>query len=146
MNSKTVAGCALWSFLGLLLLFSAAGCDSGDDLTGDEMYIKPSSYTFRSAVDKMTTLSVHGAKPPFQWKVSDTSMGSISGVTADEDTFTGAANYTRLDNKYGVNTVIVTDSRGWQASAVMNVPERLDEPDSGTNSSYFLPPGGAARR
>jgi hypothetical protein len=140
---KKTLVCGLWAVCGALLLLGVTGCDSDDDLTGDEIYIKPASYTFRSAEDKMTTLSVHGAKPPFQWKVSDASLGSISGVTADEDTFTGAANYTRVDSKYGINTVIVTDSRGWQASSVMNVPERLDEPDTGTNGSFFLPPAGA---
>ncbi len=146
MSMKRTVKLGLWSVCGTLLLLALGGCDSDDNLTGDEIYIKPASYTFRSLEDKVVTLSVHGAKPPFQWRVSDANMGTISGVAADEDTFTGAANYTRTESSYGVNMVIVTDSRGWQASAVMNVPERLDEPDLGTNAFYLLPPAGAGVR
>jgi ABC-type glycerol-3-phosphate transport system substrate-binding protein len=115
--------------LAALLPLAPAGCDSDsdDDLTGDEIYIKPASYTFKSADDKTVTLSVYGAKPPFQWRVSDPDMGTITGVTVNTNTYTGTANYTRTPNMYGINTVFVIDARQWRASSVINVREGIDD-------------------
>ncbi len=124
--SKTT-GMALW--LGLLLA-GLMGCDSNDHLTGNEMYITPASHTFKSADDKVVTLSVQGAKPPMRWSVSDPNMGSITGVPSGSNaTHIVAANYERRDDVAGINTVIVTDARGWKASSVMNVPQRVIAPE-----------------
>ena len=67
------------------LMFAVTGCEDDHDLRGDEMYISPSSYTFRRSSDVVATFSVHGAKLPVQWSVADPVLGNVTGVEADKD-------------------------------------------------------------
>ncbi|MGI6099656.1 MAG: hypothetical protein GX174_02865 [Lentisphaerae bacterium] len=113
------------------LMFAVTGCEDDHDLRGDEMYISPSSYTFRRSSDVVATFSVHGAKLPVQWSVADPVLGNVTGVEADKDVTVTTANYQREPGQYGANTVIVRDARGWQASARVSVREGLDDVDVG---------------
>ena len=115
-------------FLGLVaavaMVIATTGCENDDDVSGDEMYLSPSTYQFGRTNDTVVSFGVHGAVPPVQWSVSDTAMGIITGVSSNNNAAT-AANYERKRGKWGVNTVIVRDSRGWQASASVIVKEGL---------------------
>ena len=107
------------------LLAATTGCENDNDLSGDEMYLSPSSYRFGRTNDTVVSFGVHGAVLPVQWSVSDTSLGRVTGVAMDEDVMVTAANYEREPGQWGVNTVIVRDARGWQASAAVSVKEGL---------------------
>lgn len=118
--------------IGLALAAVAAclamtGCDNGTDGIEGDMYIDPGAHTFTSSGDTTITLRVFGAEPPFTWSVTDPSMGTISGVASGEGTNVDAANYTRVPGKYGRNTVVVDDKRGWRASCSITVLDRIDE-------------------
>ena len=106
------------------LMVAVTGCENDNDLSGNEMYITPSSYRFGRTNDLVVSFGVHGAVPPVQWSVSDTALGIITGVSSNNNAAT-AANYERKRGKWGVNTVIVRDARGWQASASVIVKEGL---------------------
>ena len=106
------------------MMVALTGCENDNDLRGNEMYITPSSYRFGRTNDLVVSFGVHGAVPPVQWSVSDTAMGIITGVSSNNNAAT-AANYERKRGKWGVNTVIVRDARGWQASASVSVKEGL---------------------
>lgn len=106
------------------LMVAVTGCENDNDLSGDEMYITPSSYRFGRTNDTVVSFGVHGAVPPVQWSVSDTALGRITGVSSNNHAVT-AANYERIPGKSGVNTVIVRDARDWQASASVIVKEGL---------------------
>ena len=106
------------------LMVAVTGCENDNDLSGDEMYITPSSYRFGRTNDLVVSFGVHGAVPPVQWSVSDTALGRITGVSSNNHAVT-AANYERIPGKSGVNTVIVRDARNWQASASVIVKEGL---------------------
>lgn len=106
------------------LMVAVTGCENDNDLSGDEMYITPSSYRFGRTNDLVVSFGVHGAVPPVQWSVSDTALGRITGVSSNNHAVT-AANYERIPGKSGVNTVIVRDARDWQASASVIVKEGL---------------------
>lgn len=116
-------------FLGLVaavaMVIATTGCENDNDVSGDEMYLSPSTYRFGRTNDTVVSFGVHGAVLPVRWSVSDTSLGQVTGVPMDEDVMVTAANYERVPGKWGVNTVIVRDSRGWQASASVIVKEGL---------------------
>ena len=107
------------------LAIATVGCENDNDLRGDEMYLSPSSYTCARTNDFMISFGLHGAVMPVSWSVSDSSMGRITGVSGSNGVFVTSANYERVPLKYGVNTVIVRDARGWQVIAPITVKENL---------------------
>lgn len=106
------------------VVIATTGCENDNDVSGDELYITPSSYRFGRTSDTVVSFGVHGAVLPVRWSVSDTSLGKITGVSSGGVMVT-TANYERVPGKWGVNTVIVRDARDWQASASVIVKEGL---------------------
>ena len=117
----------LYGILAASFCLAFAGCDNGTDSIHGDMYMDPGAYTFTSGSRQTVTIRVYGAVPPFKWSVSDPSVGTLTGVT-DAETDIDAATYTRIPGKYGRNTVIVDDSRGWRASCAIMVKEGIDAP------------------
>lgn len=132
----TTAGLWLTSLAAAVLLAATGGCENDNDLRGDEMYISPSHHAFNKPGDRVISFGVHGAALPVEWSVSDPDLGTITGVRTNKDAYANvtAANYERIPGKYGNNTIIVRDSRNWQASATVSVREGLDGGSSSTNS------------
>ncbi len=129
----------LISALGMVAAVAAAmlsgGCENDHSVDGSEFYLSPASYTFVREKDHVVSFGVHGAVLPVTWTLSDTGMGTLSGVTPDTEVDVTVANYTRGE-KAGINTLMVTDARGWRASARITVPARLvDAAGTGTNGA-----------
>lgn len=129
----------LISALGMVAAVAAAmlsgGCENDHSVDGSEFYLSPASYTFVREKDHVVSFGVHGAVLPVTWTLSDTGMGNLSGVTPDTKVDVTVANYTRGEQA-GINTLMVTDARGWRASARITVPARLvDAAGTGTNGA-----------
>lgn len=103
-----------WLHVMRLALMSTAlacfcvSCDDNDDLSGSEFYINPAAATL-TQTDNAVSLTAVGGDEPLTWSVSDSSLGQVSGSGR-------TVTYTRTTAN-GVNTVLVEDSRTWQATA-----------------------------
>lgn len=97
----------LGALLGVALL---TGCEEDTNLSGADFRIDPPEATI-SETDGSVALRVIGGAEPFEWTVSDDTLGAVSGSGSH-------VTYTRT-GQGGVNTVTVTDDRSWTASALM---------------------------
>jgi len=100
--------------LGLLL---SVGCDDDSSLDNQSIRIDPQSVTL-GKVDTTIALTVAGGHAPFEWTVSDDTLGTVG---SDSRTVT----YTRTDVN-GANTVTVTDNQTWTAQAVIIQQDEAD--------------------
>lgn len=92
-----------------------AGCEDDGIKATDEFRVSPSEVTM--PVDQFTAvLTVEGGIRPYDWSVSDTSLGTLTGAEGDADQ---QVTYTRTD-KNGRQVVTVQDSQGWFASAIID--------------------------
>ncbi len=120
------AACGLTGLMALALGIMLAGCENDNDLDGSEFRLSPANYTFTRTNDFVVSIGVHGAVLPVTWNVSDPDLGTVTGVSVGSNqVFVTAGNYERFPGKYGVNTVVVRDARGWQAIATIEVREGL---------------------
>lgn len=120
------AACGLTGLMALALGIMLAGCENDNDLDGSEFRLSPANYTFTRTNDFVVSIGVHGAVLPVTWNVSDPDLGTVTGVSVGSNqVFVTAGNYERTPEKYGVNTVVVRDARGWQAIATIEVREGL---------------------
>ena len=120
------AACGLTGLMALALGIMLAGCENDNDLDGSEFRLSPANYTFTRTNDFVVSIGVHGAVLPVTWNVSDPVLGTVTGVSVGSNqVFVTAGNYERTPEKYGVNTVVVRDARGWQAIATIEVREGL---------------------
>lgn len=108
---------------GLLLVASALlaviGCDDGAD-SGDVFRVDPDKATLSQA-EKTVSLGAVGGEDPLTWTVTDASLGSVAAQGR-------VVTYTR-STANGINTVQVTDSQGWLASAYIT---QQDDPEPTT--------------
>ncbi|MBA4388501.1 MAG: hypothetical protein C0404_11005 [Verrucomicrobia bacterium] len=96
--------------LALAAIFSVQlGCDKGST-DGKEFRINPDKVTMYLG-DTTVAFGAVGGHEPFTWKVTDKTLGDISGGGA-------TVTYTRT-TKTGNNELQITDSLGWTASAMI---------------------------
>ncbi|NLF21559.1 MAG: hypothetical protein GX590_00180 [Lentisphaerae bacterium] len=120
------AACGLTWLTALVLGIVLVGCENDNELSGNEFTLSPANYRFTRTNDFVVSIGVHGAVLPVTWNVSDRNLGKVTGVTVGSNqVFVTAGNYERTPGKYGVNTVVVRDARGWQAIATIEVREGL---------------------
>jgi hypothetical protein len=117
-----IGGCAVAA----ACLFAACGCEDNSSLEDAEFRIEPAEVTL-STNGTVVVLEAIGGNPPFTWRVTDPSRGTLSGEGA-------IVTYTR-NAVEGANVVEVTDSLTWTASAtIFQVnPDPAEEGDAGTN-------------
>lgn len=116
MNRYSIGVLGMCMAIGIALL----GCDHDDDVSGEVFEVQPRSATL-SASETTLELQVIGGTGPFVWTVSDATRGTISGGGR-------RVTYTRTAVN-GVNTVEVTDSRGFSSSSTIvqrDDPEELE--------------------
>ncbi len=98
---------------------AAAGCDLNANV-GDEDPV-PSSFRLSPSGAHLGADGTHvrfrlaGGQPPYRWVVADEDLGALLGPESRDHT----AIYVRADAANGVNTLRVTDARGWTARAVI---------------------------
>lgn len=100
-----------------------SGVDSNNDggnSSGAALSITPSSVELDPDTGH-TTFTVNEGEAPFIWSVSDAALGTVSATNTTSRTVT----YTPVSGKSGVNTVGVTDSQGWIASASIIQGDKL---------------------
>jgi hypothetical protein len=83
--------------------------------TGTAFSISPSAFTMTTNTTQIA-LTVVGGVPPFGWTMSAPSLATLTGTN---DASSRIVNYAAVANQTGVNTVAVTDSQGWRASAII---------------------------
>lgn len=116
MNQNVVSVCAVAGFLAVGL-FLFPGCE--DDGVGDaEFRIEPAQVTL-GAEDDTIVLQAVGGTEPFEWLVTDETLGAVTGEGR-------RVTYTRT-TKNGANTVEVTDSKTWTAKATIIQQEEAAE-------------------
>jgi len=81
-----------------------------DDLSNAQFYVQPAQVTLTVPQQSVVFQAV-GGHAPFTWSVSDTNLGAVSG--------SGPVVTYISTTSLGANTVQVTDSRAWSASAIV---------------------------
>jgi hypothetical protein len=100
-----------------------AGCEDDSVAEGDEFRINPAAVAL-SKSNRTAVLQVIGGHPPFTWRVTDDTLGAVSGGGT-------VVTYTRNDPN-GANTVEVVDDLGWRATATILQQDDEEEPDDFT--------------
>ena len=72
--------------------------------------INPPSTTISSS-NTYAIFQAYGGTPPYQWRISDITLGTIP------DTYADAITYTRTGKTPGVNVISVVDRNNWFAEA-----------------------------
>lgn len=136
--------------------FGLLGC--GGDGDGEQVLVDPPVVVLGEG---QTTVTLHATDgiPPYIWMLSASvvdmvpgagdgsgnvpgasgAIGKLSGVPAGEPTHLDVASYSRDATAYGVDTVLVQDSRGWSGSSVIS----RSEPGQGTAGVLSLSPPAA---
>ena len=114
---KTGFCLALTAAACLAFLLASGGCDDNAEplLPASSagispLVINPATVT---TTNTFATFEASGGTPPYQWAVSDTSLGSVPESDAS------AITYTRVAGSNGVNVVSVTDQNHWVAEATV---------------------------
>lgn len=108
-------------FFSAVAVFLLAGCEISSTEEGAVFRIEPSEITL-TASNRTVVLQAVGGHFPFEWDVTDESMGSVSGEGE-------IVTYTRGDAN-GANTVKAIDGQEWVATATIiqqNDPEETAE-------------------
>lgn len=108
----------------LMLAWLSAGCESGEDASAnadDAPRVEPAEVSLQPGGAGVPLRVVNG-RPPFLWQVVDAELGSLSGTATNAAGSQGwsyavEVTYTPEPGVFGVNTVTVTDKRGWSASS-----------------------------
>lgn len=92
-------------------LWAWVGCDNSDSTADADFYVDPAD-AVATVSSPTVVLTAVGGLEPYTWTVSDSTLGAVTGSGP-------AVTYTRTGGN-GVNTVTVTDERGWTASATIS--------------------------
>jgi hypothetical protein len=103
--------CSCLLVLGGIAVIVLSGCDESSVNAGDSFAITPSEITLYAATSGQALQVTGTGVPPYNWTVSDTNIGTISG-------FGSSVTYVRVADE-GVNVVTVYDGHSWSASATI---------------------------
>lgn len=89
------------------------GCESGSDKSSDSFKIEPAAHNL-TLEEATLTLKAVGGKEPLTWKISDTTLGTLTGTNNARN-----VTYTR-NTKEGTQTIEVSDANTWTANALIH--------------------------
>lgn len=98
-------------------LIQFGGCDGSFEQGPLVPRVEIAELTIQPAIINMSSsgtievLEASGGTPPYEWSVSDESLGSVPVTGASDVT------YTRISNAVGVNVISVVDANLWHAEA-----------------------------
>ena len=101
------------------MIFIIAACESGSEIAEDAFRIEPKTHNLPMSQETLTLKAV-GGKEPFTWRISDDTLGTLTGVTNARH-----VTYTR-NAKNGTQTVEVTDKNTWTARSLIHQVATVD--------------------
>ena len=127
MKRKHWKGLASALLATLVVAFLGMGCESSEGEMPDAaeaLRLDPAEATVEPGGAAVTLRVVNG-RPPYRWQVADATQGALTGVPGGNDapvwTEVNEVNYRAAADADGVNTVTVTDKRGWSATSRMRI-------------------------
>ena len=105
--------------LAVIALLAGTGCEWNEGVRDDEaaaagFRITPAGAHLR-ADDIQITFTLHEGQPPYRWVVANEDLGDLLAPGTRDHRVV----YARAEGANGVNTLRVTDARGWVARVII---------------------------